>query len=75
MLLFFFMKESCIQSLSNIKVHEAIEQGVSCLNPFSVGILFSLSSLCPNIFSNEGLIVGINGPLVCVCLCQTRRRT
>lgn len=62
-LLFFFVKESCIQSLSNIKVHEAVEQGVSCLNPFSVGILFSLSSVCPSSFSNEGLIAGLNGPL------------
>lgn len=72
-LLFFFMKESCIQSLSNIKVHEAIEQGVSRLNPFSVGNLFSLSSVCPNSFPNEALIVGINGPLN-VCLFVSNKK-
>lgn len=37
LVLFFFKKESCMQSLSNIKGHGATELGVSCSNPFLSG--------------------------------------
>lgn len=57
-----------MQLLSNIKAHVAIEQGASC----SIHCLSD--SLCPNIFSNEGMIVRINEPLS-VCLHQSRIET